>query len=148
MIDQRMQAVFDKLGRMALRELSTPEAARAMGESAKTMGAAPAIAQALHAVTGGIGDAASKAGVQIPADAMEQAQIAIAALLAKMMAEAGLADDPEQVMGEVAQLMQGEQAATDDEASETPQEEGSEHGPGGEPPDEPPRGALAAMGGA
>ena len=143
MIDERSQAIFDKLGRMALKELSSPEAASVIGNSAKTLGAAPAIAQALKAVMGGIVDAAAKSKVQVPPDAIEQAEIAIAGVLAAMLSEAGLADDPEQVMAEVAQLMGG-----GGEAGEAPQQEAGEHGPGGEPMDEPPGGALAQMRGA
>ena len=143
MIDERSQAIFDKLGRMALKELSSPEAASVIGNSAKTLGAAPAIAQALKAVMGGIVDAAAKSKVQVPPDAIEQAEIAIAGVLAAMLTEAGLADDPEQVMAEVAQLMGG-----GGEAGEAPQQEAGEHGPGGEPMDEPPGGALAQMRGA
>lgn len=144
MIDERSQAIFDKLGRMALKELSSPEAASVIGNSAKTLGAAPAIAQALKAVMGGIVDAAAKSKVQVPPDAIEQAEIAIAGVLAAMLTEAGLADDPEQVMAEVAQLMGGGGG----EAGEAPQQEAGEHGPGGEPMDEPPGGALAQMRGA
>lgn len=143
MIDERSQAIFDKLGRMALKELSSPEAASVIGNSAKTLGAAPAIAQALKAVMGGIVDAAAKSKVQVPPDAIEQAEIAIAGVLAAMLSEAGLAGDPEQVMAEVAQLMGG-----GGEAGEAPQQEAGEHGPGGEPMDEPPGGALAQMRGA
>ena len=143
MIDERSQAIFDKLGRMALKELSSPEAASVIGNSAKTLGAAPAIAQALKAVMGGIVDAAAKSKVQVPPDAIEQAEIAIAGVLAAMLTEAGLAGDPEQVMAEVAQLMGG-----GGEAGEAPQQEAGEHGPGGEPMDEPPGGALAQMRGA
>lgn len=143
MADARAQAIFDKLGRMALQELSKPEAANAIGSTAKTMGAAPAIAQALQAVMGGIVDAAGKAGVEVPPDAIEQAQIAIAGVLASMLSEAGLADNPDQVMAEVAKLMGG--GGGEDEAAESPQQEAGEHGPGGEPMDEPPGGALAQM---
>ena len=143
MIDERSQAIFDKLGRMALKELSSPEAASVIGNSAKTLGAAPAIAQALKAVMGGIVDAAAKSKVQVPPDAIEQAEIAIAGVLAAMLSEAGLAGDPGQVMAEVAQLMGG-----GGEAGEAPQQEAGEHGPGGEPMDEPPGGALAQMRGA
>jgi len=142
MADERTQKIFDKLGQMAMRELSSPQAAEAIGKSAKVLGPARAIANALGAVMGGITKAASDSGVQVPPDALQEAQMAIASVLAAMMAESGLAEDPEQVLAEVAQLMGG-----DDEGGEMPAEEGSEHGPGGEPMDEP-RGALAAMGGA
>lgn len=148
--DPRAQAMFDKMGEQAMQALSSPHGAEAIARDAKTNGPAQAIVKAVHAVVDGISKAAAQAGVELPAEVVNEAISTLAKVLVAMMVQSGLADDAQKLMSEVEpQLGVGEDAQDPNEPSDPsadPAEDARE--PAGTPPDDPQQGALMRARGA
>ena len=135
--DPRKQAMYEQAGKQALKALSSPEGSDMIAQDAVANGPAKAIVNALQGVEQVIVQAAGGAGVDIPPEVLEATRMSMATLLAAMMVESGLAEDPDALMAELAPMLQG-----------GGQEPAAPPGPPQGPPSGPPQGALPMAQGA
>jgi hypothetical protein len=104
----------------AARMLTTPKATEALLQDAKTRGPAPAIAESVKSTLQVVQQAAAGAKVQMTPDVIAAASTALAQLLVVAMVNAGFAPDPQALMGQVQQAMQGQQAAPSGQPQQPP----------------------------
>lgn len=127
--DPRSQAMFDKIGQMAMKVLASKQGSDIIARDAQQNGPAQAIANAVVPAVDAIVKAAAGAKINIPPDVVGEIKSTIAKVLLAVMVKSGLAGDPRQVMQELQQILSGDQG-------------GPPPGPEQQPA-EPPAGALA-----
>ena len=100
--------MFDGIVKQGMQALTGDEFASRVAADAQQRGPAQAIVEAVNAAIGGVAQAAQQAGVEIPPDILEAAQVAIVQVMVAMMKDAGMVEDPGATMKEVAALIKGE----------------------------------------
>lgn len=146
MPDQQGQAMYERAGRQALQALTSDQGAEMIARDAKARGPAQAIASALQQVEAAIVKSAEGAGVQIPPEVLAATRDTMAKVLVAMMAESGMAEDPDALMAELEPLLEPGDPAMDEaeDAAEGEVEDGAD-GEDDMDADEAPPGALAQM---
>lgn len=133
-VDPRSVAMFDKIGKMALKVLASEKGVDVIARDAQQNGPARAIASAVTSAVDAIVESARGARIEIPPEVIGEIKATIAKLLLAVMVQSGLAGDPRKVMQELQQLLAKP-------SGEPPP--GQEQQPAGPPP-----GALAQARGA
>ena len=105
--DPKAQRMFEVASKQAAKVLTSEKGARMIYREAKAKGPDVAIASAVKQAMQGIAQAAAGKGVQIPPEALQAAAQAVAQVLVALMVQAGMADDPDQLMAAVMQQLQG-----------------------------------------
>lgn len=143
MPDQQGQAMYERAGRQALQALTSDQGAEMIARDAKARGPAQAISSALQQVEAAIVKSAEGAGVQIPPEVLAATRDTMAKVLVAMMAESGMAEDPDALMAELEPLLEPGDPAMDEaeDAAEGEMEDGEDDMDA----DEAPPGALAQM---
>ena len=105
--DPKTQRMFEMASRQAAKVLTSEQGARAIYREAKTSGPDVAIANAVKQAMQTVAQAAKSKGVIVPPAALTAAMQAVAQVLVALMVQAGMADNPDQLMKAVMQRLQG-----------------------------------------
>lgn len=105
--DPKTQRMFEMASKQAAKVLTSEQGARAIYREAKSSGPDVAIANAVQQTMQSIAQAAKAKGVEVPPDALMAASQAVAQVLVALMVQAGMADNPDQLMNAVMQRLQG-----------------------------------------
>jgi len=103
--DSQSQLMFDMASKQAAKALTSEQGARMVYQEAKAKGPDVAIANAVKQTVQQIAQAAKAKGVEIPPAALRAAMQAVAQVLVALMVQAGMAENPEQLMAAVMQKM-------------------------------------------
>ena len=103
--DPQSQQMFEVASRQAAKALTSPQGAKMVYQEAKSKGPDAAIANAVKMTMQQIAQAAKGKGVTIPPAALQAAGQAVAQVLVALMVQAGMAQNPEQLMAAVMQKM-------------------------------------------
>lgn len=97
---------YETMVKQAVGMLTSPDGAEALLQLSKTAGPEKALAQVVGKVMGGVNDAATAAGVQVPDTVQAAALRPVLLLLAALMGKGGLTQDPKSTAAAAAQLLE------------------------------------------
>ena len=103
--------MFDVMAKQGLEMLTSEAGARALHKLATSSGPDKAIAETITTVFDGVQQAAQGAGIQVPPDVRSAAGRTAAQVLAVLLVQAGMGDDPEALSASAIEMMEGGPAA-------------------------------------
>lgn len=105
--DPKTQGMFDQTVRQGLQAVTDEAASKRVAQDAQARGPEAAIVEAVVQALQGVKQSAERSGIQLPPDVLQAAAVAIAQVMVSMMIEAGMAENPDELLRAVVTQLKG-----------------------------------------